>query len=116
MKSVVELFYERGILVNPNVEKDLFAGISRVKSYLNRQNGQPNLFIFSNCVRLISELKGYRWGSGDSPRKVDDHALDEMRSSLMSRPKKAPVKTEKTALQADKERRIRKLRQGRFER
>ncbi len=88
VKSVAELFYERGILVNPNVEKDLFSGIARVKSYLNRKNGQPNLYIFKNCVQLIRELKGYYWGSGDLPRKADDHSLDEMRYYLMTRPKK----------------------------
>ena len=79
VKSVAELFYEKGILVNPNVEKDLFAGLARVKSYLNQKNGQPNLYIFSNCVQLIRELKGYYWGSGDTPRKADDHSLDDFR-------------------------------------
>ena len=114
VKSVVELFYERGILVNPNVEKDLFSGIARVKSYLNSKNGLPNLYIFSSCVHLIRELKGYYWGAGDSPRKADDHSLDEMRYYLMTRPKKAPVAVEKTPIQLDKERRIRKLKNERF--
>ena len=114
VKSVVELFYERGILVNPNVEKDLFSGIARVKSYLNRHNGLPNLYIFPSCVHLISELKGYRWGSGDAPRKADDHSLDEMRYYLMTRPKKNKPQ-EKNELQKDKERRIRRLRRGNFE-
>ena len=111
-KSVCELFYERGILVNPNVEKDLFSGISRVKSYLNRRNGLPNLYVFSNCTHLIGELKSYYWGSGDTPKKVDDHALDEMRYYLMSRPTKSPPEREKSAVEKDKERRIRGLRRG----
>ncbi|MBQ2768966.1 MAG: terminase family protein [Clostridia bacterium] len=115
VKSVVELFYERGILVNPNVEKDLFSGIARVKSYLNRRNGLPNLYIFRSCVHLIRELKGYYWGSGDAPRKVDDHSLDEMRYYLMTRPKKTPAVEEKTAIQRDKEKRIRGLAKKRFE-
>ena len=109
VKSVVELFYERGILVNPDVEKDLFSGIARVKSYLNQKNGLPNLYIFNTCPHLIAELKGYYWGSGDVPKKVDDHSLDEMRYYLMSRPKKAPAVEEKTAIQRDKEKRLRKL-------
>ena len=109
VKSVVELFYERGILVNPSVEKDMFSGIARVKSYLNRRNGLPNIYIFENCVHLISELKGYYWGSGDLPRKTDDHALDEMRYYLMTRPQKSGAKAEKTAIQKDKEKRIRAL-------
>ncbi len=110
MKSVVELFYERGILVNPNVEKDLFSGIARVKSYLNQKNGLPNLYIFKNCVHLIRELKGYYWGSGDTPRKADDHSLDELRYYLMTRPKKGAPTMEKTAVQRDKEKRVRRLR------
>ena len=114
VKSVVELFYERGILVNPNVEKDLFSGIARVKSYLNRKNGLPNLYIFKNCVHLIRELKGYYWGSGDSPRKADDHSLDEMRYYLMSRPKKQAFGEEKSVIQRDKEKRIRALKRKRL--
>ena len=113
VKSVVELFYERGILVNPNVDKDLFAGIARVKSYLNQKNGLPNIYIFSTCVKLIEELKGYYWGSGDAPRKTDDHALDEMRYFLMSKPKKSPPIFKKTEIQKDKERLARRLK-GRF--
>lgn len=109
VKSVCELFYERDILVNPDVDKDLFTGIARVKSYLNAKNGLPNLYIFDNCVNLIRELKGYYWGSGDVPRKSDDHALDELRYYLMSRPKKLPPETEKTPVQKDKEKRWRKI-------
>jgi hypothetical protein len=110
VKSVADLFYERGILVNPDVEKDLFSGISRVKSYLNQKNGLPNLYVFKNCTQLISELKGYYWGSGDTPKKVNDHALDEMRYYLMTRPKKMPAAVEKSAVQKDKERLIRRVR------
>ena len=110
VQSVAELFYERGILVNPDVEKDLFSGIAQVKSYLNRGNGLPNLYIFNTCVHLISELKGYFWGSGDTPRKVDDHSLDEMRYYLMSRPKKIAPKAEKSAIEKDKESLARRLR------
>ena len=110
VKSVCELFYERDILVNPNVEKDLFSGIARVKSYLNRENGLPNLYIFSTCVNLIRELKGYFWGSGDVPRKTDDHCLDELRYYLMTRPKKVPLALEKTEIEKDKERLWRKVR------
>ena len=37
-KNVVELFYDNGILVNPKVNKELFSGINRVKSYLKRNH------------------------------------------------------------------------------
>ena len=110
VQSVAELFYERGILVNPDVEKDLFSGIAQVKSYLNRHNGLPNLYIFNTCVHLISELKGYVWGSGDAPKKVNDHSLDEMRYYLMSRPKKLPPPKQKSAIQKEKESLLRRLR------
>jgi len=112
VKSVVELFYERGILVNPDVEKDLFSGISRVKSYLNQKNGLPNIYIFKSCVNLIRELKGYYWGSGDAPRKADDHSLDEMRYYLMTRPKGSLGSGAKSEIQRDKEKRLRRLKQG----
>ena len=113
VKSVVELFYERGILVNPDVEKDLFTGIARVKSYLKRDNGMPNLYIFNGCVNLINELKGYYWGSGDVPRKTNDHSLDEMRYYLMTRPKNMPAAPELTVIQKDKERLARSLARSR---
>ncbi|MBQ4052739.1 MAG: hypothetical protein IJD33_00185, partial [Clostridia bacterium] len=91
------------------VEKDLFSGSARVKSYLNVKNGLPNLYIFNTCVHLIRELKGYFWGSGDVPRKADDHSLDEMRYYLMSRPRNVPPVPQKTAIQKDKEAMLRRL-------
>lgn len=112
VKSVAELFYERGILVNTNVEKDLFSGIAQVKSYLNQKNGLPNIYIFKTCVELIGELKSYYWGSGDTPRKARDHGLDEMRYFLMSRPKKTPPRTEKTVIQKDKEKLLMQLKRS----
>ena len=54
---------------------------------------KPKLFIFANCVEMINEFKTYRWapnttGSGekDEPEKENDHALDELRYLIMSRP------------------------------
>lgn len=86
VRSVAELFYERGIAVNTKVNKDMFAGISQVKSYLKNSKGQARLFIFENCTNLIREFKSYFWGQGDSPIKRDDHALDELRYYLMTKP------------------------------
>lgn len=84
-RPVTDLFYERGINCNAKVDKSLFAGIARVKEYL-LGTGKPRLYIFSTCENLIRELKSYWWGAGDTPRKYDDHALDELRYYLMSRP------------------------------
>lgn len=109
VKSVTELFYEQGISCNPSVNKDMFSGIQRVKQYLTGENGKPKIYIFRNCVNLIRELKNYRWGSGDSPKKHDDHALDELRYYLMSKPENKPIKQQKSEVQKDKERLFRKI-------
>lgn len=105
-KSVSELFYERGIMVNANVNKDVFSGIARVKTYLS---GEPKLYVFKCCINLIRELKSYWWGKGDNPKKVDDHALDALRYYIMSKP--CPPKTDlkKSAIAQDKERLFKRL-------
>lgn len=112
-KNVVELFYENQILVNPKVNKDLFAGISVVKSYLKTADGRSRLFIFKNCVKLIREIKNYWWGDGDVPIKKDDHSLDELRYYLMTKPisKQTQVKNE---IQKDKEKMARALKNRRI--
>ncbi len=107
-KNVVELFYEQGIITNAKVNKDLFSGISVVKSYLRTADGKSRLFIFKNCVNLIREIKGYFWGDGDAPIKKDDHALDEMRYYLMTKPI-SKFHEKKNAIQKDKERMSRRL-------
>ena len=104
-KSVAELFYEQGILVNTRVNKDLFAGINRVKQALSAKK----LFVFRGCVNLIRELKGYWWGEGEVPKKRDDHALDELRYYVMSRPNPPKITAEQTEIQKDKERLARNL-------
>lgn len=108
-KSVAELFYDFGINVDTRVNKDLFTGIQRVKQYLKGTNGKPKIYIFPNCVNLIRELKTYRWGNEDVPKKTDDHALDELRYYLMNKPQGRPPKKEKTEIQKDKERLFRKI-------
>lgn len=105
-KSVAELFYENGIRVNTNVNKDLFSGISKVKSYLKSVDGRSKLFIFKNCVNMIREFKGYWWGERDVPIKKDDHALDELRYYIMSRPDTPTVINMRTDVQRHKDRLI----------
>ena len=108
-KNVCELFYDNGILVNPKVNKDLYSGINRVKSYLKNSNGVSKLFIFKNCTNMIREIKGYFWGNNDAPIKKDDHAMDDLRYYIMSRPENQPPQKQKTLVQKDKERLMRKL-------
>ncbi len=110
-KSVAELFYDEGIAVNTHVNKDLFAGINRVKEYLKPVDRptHPKLYVFSTCVNLIREIKGYWWGNGDVPNKRDDHALDELRYFIMSRPQPYVEKREISAISLDKQRLISRL-------
>lgn len=112
LKSVTQLFCEHGINVVSKVNKDLFSGINRVKEYLCGYGGK-RLYVFKNCVNLIRELKAYRWGSDDVPKKTDDHCLDELRYYIMSRPVPAKEKTCKSEIALDKERLIGKLRRKR---
>ena len=109
-KSVADLFYDHGILVNTNVNKDVFSGIQRVKSYIKNSLGETKLFIFNTCKNLIREMKGYRWGKGDSPVKVDDHSMDELRYYIMSRPENKKPKENLSIVEKEKERLIKSLR------
>lgn len=104
-RSVTELFFEEGIACNPNVNKEKFAGIARVKEYF----AADRIKIFPGCKNLIREIKGYRWGDDEQPIKRDDHALDELRYFIMSRPENKPPKKEQSAIERDKERLIRRL-------
>lgn len=108
-KSVSELFFEMGIAVNPKVNKDIFSGIQRVKRYLKPIDSLPKLYIFKNCINMIREIKGYRWGEGDSPKKISDHSMDELRYYIMSKPEVPVPKAVFNEFQKDEKRLIRKL-------
>lgn len=112
VKSVAELFYERGIVVNTKVNKDMFSGIAKVKELFSQR--PPRIYIFRNCVNLIREIKGYWWGSGDNPIKRDDHALDELRYYVMSGyvNKEKPIPSNKLAKHKERLMRSKKQRTG----
>lgn len=93
-RSVAELFRERKIAVDTRVNKDLYTGINKVKAMLKPLNAPPKLYVFSCCVNMIREFKGYFWDSGDKPVKKDDHAMDELRyyvCNLVDKPKTPAV-------------------------
>ena len=106
-KSVVELFWEHGVNCDTHVDKDVWTGIQRVKRYLtlrdhpdeeNWPRGKPKLFIFRTCPHMIKEIKSYRWKPAtagnenpDAPVKKHDHAMDELRYYIMSRPEPPKV-------------------------
>ncbi|MBR4800399.1 MAG: terminase family protein [Clostridia bacterium] len=107
-KSVAELFSEKGILVNTNVNKDLYSGIQRIKSLLCQN--PPRIYIFKTCTNLIREIKSYWWGKNDRPKKVDDHALDELRYFVMTQPRPPiPASEPKSEIALDKEKLLRSV-------
>lgn len=108
-KNVVDLFYENDILTNPRVNKDMFSGINVVKRFLKDGEGRAHLFIFKNCVNLISEIKSYWWGDDDLPIKKDDHCLDEMRYYLMSISDRPKIDRKKNDVERDKKNLIKRL-------
>ncbi len=113
-KSVTELFYENGILTNPNVNKDVLSGISRVKSYLKSIDGKAKLFIFKSCTNMIREFKTYRWNGADSPIKKDDHCLDELRYYISNITSVKTESSNKSVIQKDKERLIKLLKRKNY--
>jgi len=97
-RSAADLFLRHGILPETKVCKDRWAGIQKVREYLIPREtfdttawprGKPRLLIFANCVNMIKEMRGYRYGSENSglevPVKRDDHAMDELRYYIMAR-------------------------------
>lgn len=111
-KSVTELFFERGIACNPKVNKEIFAGVSRLKSLFKVR--PPRIYIFNTCTNLIRELKSYWWGKNDVPKKVDDHALDELRYYIMSKPTPHKQQYKKNQIELDKEKLLRNNYRKRF--
>lgn len=81
--STTEQYRACGLAVNPAVNKNVAAGLLRLKSLFSSADGQRHLFIFKNCVNLISELRGYYWGDGEQPKKVNDHTIDALRYAVM---------------------------------
>ena len=108
-RSVAELFRECKIAVDTRVNKDLYTGINKVKALLKPLNSPPKLYVFSCCVNMIREFKGYFWDSGDRPVKKDDHAMDELRYYVCSLVDKPAQATPPSVISRDKERLYRQL-------
>jgi phage terminase large subunit-like protein len=128
-RTVAELFRDAGLNVNTNVNKSKWAGIQMVKNYLTLRphpdekrwpDGKPKLFIFSTCVNLIREMKGYRWKENNSDtgreetQKINDDCVDALRYYIMSRPEgSAPKCMFENPLLAHKKRLAKRLRKNR---
>lgn len=92
-KSVHREYLEKGIpILTSNNRVDI--GIDQ----LNAFQANDRWFITENCVKLIWEIKRYRWktrqskllqekhGSYDEPHKKDDHAVDSCRYFFINLP------------------------------
>lgn len=115
--SVADEYLDAGIATIAG-QNDVLAGINRVKEYLRIDperyhpfikvdgepiKGAPRVFIFPQCENLIEELGQYKWksysgmalGNNDkdeikeAPVKRKDHAVDDFRYFIMSRPQTA---------------------------
>lgn len=113
--SVADEYMDAGIPTIAG-QNDVIASINRVKEYLridptryhpflkdadgDSLMGSPRLFIFQQCENMIEEMAQYKWknytgmsvGNPDrdeikeAPVKRRDHAVDDLRYAIMSRP------------------------------
>jgi PBSX family phage terminase large subunit len=83
-------------------QKNVQAGIERVKSYLKPdKRNKPRLYIFDTCVNLLDEIAQYKWAERsvgqqgklnekEEPVKNNDHAMDALRYLIMTCPEATP--------------------------
>lgn len=105
--SIVDEYIEEGVTGFIAGNNDVLAGIQRCQKFLRfdperihpltGQKGSPMFFVVEGSSPYFEfEIKSYRWkpmkeGSNDpeEPIKKDDHAMDEFRYVIMSRPDSA---------------------------
>jgi len=87
-KTIQEI-YQSGFNIKA-ADKEVYAGIMKVKA-------QP-LYIHSNSVNLLNEIKKYRWKSDANgkvidkqPIKLNDHILDALRYAVYSKSKQTKL-------------------------
>jgi len=81
--STAMQYRNHGLSVDTNVNKNLANGLLEMKACFGNADGKCSLFIFKNCVHVIGELRGYYWGDGEQPQKVNDHTIDALRYVVM---------------------------------
>ena len=81
--STATQYRNHGIAVDANVNKNLAQGLLEMKTLFGNAEGKRHLFVFKNCVHLIGELRGYYWGDGEQPQKINDHTIDALRYIVM---------------------------------
>lgn len=62
-------------------------GINMVKEYLHlNEQGKSKLYFFDTCKNTLREMRLYKWDNktkSDKPKKVNDHAMDSLRYTIM---------------------------------
>lgn len=81
--STAMQYRNHGLAVDTNVNKNLAQGLLEMKARFGNAEGRRSLFVGKNCVHLIGELRGYYWGDGEQPQKVNDHTIDALRYIVM---------------------------------
>lgn len=92
-------YVERGIPISlAGGSNDVKSGIQRVARYLTPVGGRPKFYLTENCQMAAWEFARYRWATWktkkaqfendrkEEPHKKDDHAMDEIRYAITSRP------------------------------
>lgn len=108
--SVQQEYIKNGIFIILG-NNDVMAGVNRVRSYLNNgPDGKPMWLITRNCEKLIWEMGRYRkkryssskvaaeHNAPEEPIDRDNHALDDFRYFVMSRPDLKVLKPEHSGL------------------
>ena len=107
--SVMEEYEDYGIYAIP-ANNERLAGINRVKEFLKidpkrrhpktGEVGSPRLFIFSNCVNLLTEIPMYQWkklrsltdrNAPEIPRDYMDHACFVADTLILTRRGEVPI-------------------------
>lgn len=85
-----------GVYCTPANKSNVLGGISFLRSLMMIQgDGRPKFYVFSNCVNLIREIRGYHWpmaiGAGqrmrnpkELPVDFENHAIDAVRYAVYS--------------------------------
>ena len=73
-----------------DAQNDVYSGIQTCQKYLEiPEDGKPRLTVDPSCKNFINEIENYSWKENrdgtkqDKPDKVNDHAMDEFRYSMM---------------------------------
>lgn len=108
-RAVMHEYHDQGLPFRP-ANNQVQAGILQVVEYLMPdEQGMPYFFIHRRCVKAWEEMTDYKWKKKsvvadtnelEEPVKRDDHTCDDIRYTLMTRPKIALLKASNPYMKA----------------